>query len=64
MGLVALTLGCLAVGAYIGRDLSRGLGILFFVGGFTCIFRLSAASEDASSFRPRVACSGWRSVPS
>jgi hypothetical protein len=30
MGLVALTLGCLALGAYIGRDLSGGWGILFF----------------------------------
>ena len=44
MGLVALTLGCLALGAYIGRDLSGWLGILFFVGGFACIFGLSAAS--------------------
>ena len=33
MGLVALTLGCLALGAYIGRDLSGGIGIGFFVGG-------------------------------
>ena len=38
MGLVALTLGCLALGAYIGRDLKGGLGILFFVAGFACIF--------------------------
>jgi hypothetical protein len=30
MGLVALTLGCLALGAYIGRDVSGGWGILFF----------------------------------
>jgi FtsH-binding integral membrane protein len=44
MGLVALTLGCLALGAYIGRDLSGGIGILFFVGGFACIFGLNAAS--------------------
>jgi FtsH-binding integral membrane protein len=44
MGLVALTLGCLALGAYIGRDLRGGLGILFFVAGFACIFGLSAAS--------------------
>ena len=34
MGLVALTLGCLALGAYIGRDLSGGWGILFFIAGF------------------------------
>jgi FtsH-binding integral membrane protein len=44
MGLVALTLGCLALGAYIGRDLSGGIGILFFLAGFACIFGLHAAS--------------------
>jgi len=44
MGLVALTLGCLALGAYIGRDLSGGIGILFFIGGFACIFGLNIAS--------------------
>jgi FtsH-binding integral membrane protein len=44
MGLVALTLGCLALGAYIGRDLSGGTGILFLIAGFACIFGLSIAS--------------------
>ena len=44
MGLVALTLGCLALGAYIGRDLSGGWGILFFIAGFACVFGLNAAS--------------------
>jgi modulator of FtsH protease len=44
LGLVALTLGCLALGAYIGRDLSGGIGILFFIVGLACIFGLSAAS--------------------
>jgi uncharacterized protein len=44
IGLVALTLGCLALGAYIGRNLSGGTGILFFIGGFACIFGLSIAS--------------------
>ena len=44
MGLVALTLGCLALGAYIGRDLSGGWGILFFIAGFACIFGLNVAS--------------------
>jgi FtsH-binding integral membrane protein len=43
MGLVALTLGCLALGAYIGRDLSGGLGILFFLGRLACTFGLSIA---------------------
>ncbi len=45
MGLVALTLGCLALGAYIGRDLSGGTGILFFIGGFACIFGLNIAAR-------------------
>ena len=44
MGLVAVTLGFLALGAYIGRDLSGGLGILFFVAAFACIFGLNIAS--------------------
>ena len=44
MGLVSLTLGFTALGAWIGRDLSGGYGILFFIAGFACIFGLSAAS--------------------
>jgi modulator of FtsH protease len=44
MGLVALTLGFLALGAYIGRDLSGGAGLLFFILGFGCIFGLNIAS--------------------
>lgn len=44
MGLVALTLAFLALGAYIGRDLSGGWGILFFIAGFACIFGLNIAS--------------------
>jgi len=47
MGLVAATVGFTALGAYVGRDLSGGAGILFFVAGFACIFGLqfAAASE-------------------
>jgi uncharacterized protein len=44
MGLVALTVGCLALGAYIGRDLTGGAGIAFFVGAFACIIGLNVAS--------------------
>jgi FtsH-binding integral membrane protein len=44
MGLVALTLGFLALGAYIGRNLSGGAGILFFIAGFACVFGLNVAS--------------------
>jgi modulator of FtsH protease len=45
MGFVALTLGFLALGAYIGRDLSGGLGLLAFVAGFGCIIALNVASK-------------------
>ena len=45
MGLVALTVGCTALGAYVGRDLGGGAGILFFVGAFACIFALNAAAS-------------------
>jgi modulator of FtsH protease len=45
MGFVALTLGSLALGAYIGRDLSGGWGILAFVASFGCIIGLNVASS-------------------
>ena len=66
MGLVALTLGCLALGAYIGRDLSGGWGILFFIASFGCIFGLNVASarRKSSSRSPfcsaSACCWGWR----
>jgi FtsH-binding integral membrane protein len=44
MGLVALTVGCTALGAYIGRDLSGGTGLVLFIGAFACIFGLNIAS--------------------
>jgi FtsH-binding integral membrane protein len=44
MGLVAATVGFTALGAYIGRDLSGGAGILFFLVGFACVFGLQFAT--------------------
>jgi FtsH-binding integral membrane protein len=44
MGLVALTVGCAALGAYLGRDLSGGVGILAFIAAFACVFGLNVAS--------------------
>ena len=44
MGLVALTVGCTALGAYIGRNLTGGTGLLFFIGAFACIFGLNFAT--------------------
>jgi FtsH-binding integral membrane protein len=45
MGLVALTVGCTALGAYVGRNLTGGVGILFFIGAFACIFGLNFANR-------------------
>jgi uncharacterized protein len=44
MGLVALTVGCAALGAYVGRDLSGGAGIAFFVGALGCVIGLNIAT--------------------
>jgi FtsH-binding integral membrane protein len=44
MGLVALTVGCTALGAYIGRNLSGGTGLFLFIGAFACIFGLNFAT--------------------
>jgi FtsH-binding integral membrane protein len=45
MGLTALTVGFAALGAYLGRDLSGGLGIAFFVASFICIVGLNIAAS-------------------
>jgi FtsH-binding integral membrane protein len=44
MGLVALTVGCAALGAYLGRNLSGGVGIACFIAAFACIFGLNIAT--------------------
>src|SRR3954464_8581761 len=44
MGYVAVTVGFAALGAYLGRNLSGGIGLLFFVGAFACIFGLNVAA--------------------
>jgi FtsH-binding integral membrane protein len=45
MGLVALTVGCAALGAYIGRDVSGSTGIVLFIPAFGCIFGLNSAAR-------------------
>jgi modulator of FtsH protease len=45
MGLVALTVGFAALGAYLGRDLSGGVGIGSFIAAFACIFGLNSATS-------------------
>jgi modulator of FtsH protease len=45
MGLVALTVGCAALGAYVGRNLTGGAGIAFTLGGFVCVIGLNIANS-------------------
>src|SRR5215211_5899848 len=44
MGLVAVTVGFAALGAYVGRDLSGATGLLLFIGAFGCIIGLNVAA--------------------
>jgi FtsH-binding integral membrane protein len=44
MGLVAVTVGFTALGAYLGRNLSGGAGLLLFIAAFAAIFGLNAAA--------------------
>ena len=44
MGYVAVTVGLTALGAYLGRDLSGGTGLLLFLVAFAGIFGLNAAA--------------------
>ncbi|HEY6523185.1 MAG TPA: Bax inhibitor-1 family protein [Solirubrobacteraceae bacterium] len=45
MGLVALTVGCTALGAYITRNVVGGSGILFLFAAFACVFGLNIAAS-------------------
>jgi modulator of FtsH protease len=45
MGLVALTAGCFALGAYLGRDISYQLGWLFFIAAFAALIGMNYASR-------------------
>jgi FtsH-binding integral membrane protein len=40
--------GCTALGAYIGRDLSGGVGLLLFIAAFACIIGLNVAAARGS----------------
>jgi modulator of FtsH protease len=44
MGLVAVTAAVFALGAYIGRDLSGGWAIVFYIASFAVLFGLNAAA--------------------
>jgi len=44
MGLVALTTALFALGAYLGRDMSYGLGWLFYIAAFGVLFGMNFAA--------------------
>ena len=45
MGLVAVTAGLFALGAYLGRDLSQGWGIVLFIASFGLLIGLNVAAQ-------------------
>jgi FtsH-binding integral membrane protein len=47
MVLVAVTAGMFTVGAYLGRDLSSGWGLAFFVASFICLLSLNFAVRQS-----------------
>ena len=49
MGLVALTAGCFALGAYLGRDIAYMWGWLFFIASFGCLIGINVAVQRSES---------------
>src|SRR3954467_15161767 len=47
MGLVAVTVGFTALGAYLGRDLNGATGLVLFIGAFACIVGLNIAAAKS-----------------
>jgi modulator of FtsH protease len=47
MGFVALTAGLFALGAYLGRSLSPGAGLLFFIVAFVCLIAMRFTSRGS-----------------
>ena len=45
MGLVAVTAGLFAVGAYLGRNLTYGWGWLGFIAAFSCLIAMNATAQ-------------------
>ena len=45
MGLVAVTAGLFALGAYLGRDLSYGWGLALYLASFACLIGLNVAAQ-------------------
>jgi modulator of FtsH protease len=47
MGLVALTAGLFAVGAYLGRNQSSGVGLLWFIAALVCLLGINFAARQS-----------------
>jgi FtsH-binding integral membrane protein len=47
MGLVAVTAGLFAVGAYLGRNMSNGAGFLWFIAAFACLLGMNFAIQKS-----------------
>src|ERR1700678_2033012 len=47
MGLVALTAGLFAAGAYLGRNQSSGLGLLWFIVAFACLLGINFVAQKS-----------------
>ena len=49
MGYVAITAGFFALGAYLGRNVSHGLGIVCFIAAFICLMIMNFAVRRSES---------------
>lgn len=59
IGLVALTVGCLALGAYMGRDLTGGAGIALSVGAVICLVGLNSARPTGAITPDHASVRTW-----
>src|SRR4051795_10509149 len=59
MGLVALTVGCLALGAYMGRDLTGGAGLALSVGAVICLLGLNSARPTGAITHDHASVRTW-----
>src|SRR5262245_53339484 len=56
MGYVALTAGLFALGAYLGRGLSYGLGWIWFIAAFVCLIAMNFAVRKSQQLTVALLC--------
>ncbi len=56
MGYVALTAALFAAGAYLGRNLSYGLGFLWFIAAFICLIAMNFAVRRSQQLTVALLC--------